>query len=73
VALAWVATAGTVVAYALLAEVVGARGLVDVRMLKVAVVAGFMNALLAPFAAPLVRWAVGAGETTRRPIPVPVR
>ena len=73
VAVAWAATTGAVIGYALLAEVVGARGLVDVRMLKVALVAGFMNAVLAPLAAPLVRWAVGAAHSTRPTTPLPVR
>jgi rod shape-determining protein MreD len=36
-------------------------------------VAGFMNAVLAPLAAPLVRWAVGAAHSTRPTTPLPVR
>ncbi|NIR35381.1 MAG: hypothetical protein GWN79_03470, partial [Actinobacteria bacterium] len=43
---------------ALLGEVVGQRGLVDVHMLKVAALAGVVNALLAPLVAPIMAWAL---------------
>ena len=58
VSLAGLGTAGAVIGYALLGEVVGQRGLVDVHMLKVAGVAGVFNALLAPLAAPIMAWAL---------------
>ena len=51
-------TLAAVIGYALLGEVVGQRGLVDLRMLEIAVIAGLMNAALAPLVAPLMRWAL---------------
>jgi rod shape-determining protein MreD len=56
--LAGLGTAGAILGYALLGEVVGQRGLVDLHLLKVAAVAGMVNALLAPLVAPVMRWAV---------------
>lgn len=51
-------TMAAVIGYALLGEVVGQRGLIDLAMLKVAVLAGIMNALLAPLVVPVMRWAL---------------
>lgn len=42
------ATAGGIVGYALLGEVVGQRGLVDLDLLRVALIAGAVNAALVP-------------------------
>ncbi len=58
VVLAGLGTSSAVIGYALLGEVVGQRGLVDVHMLKVALVAGVLNAALAPVVTPGVRWAL---------------
>ena len=58
VVFAGLGTVSAVIGYALLGEIVGQRGLVDVRMLKVAVVAGLLNALLAPLVTPVMRWAL---------------
>jgi len=65
VALAALGTASAVVGYALLAEVVGERGLVDLRLLKVAAVSGLLNAVLAPLVAPLMRWALRSDSPAR--------
>lgn len=62
VVLAGVGTGATVIGYALLGTVVGETGLVGTRLLVVAGVAGLLNAVLAPLAAPLVRWAVAEPE-----------
>jgi len=58
-AVAAVGTFGAVAGYALLGEVMGQRGLVDLEMLRVALIAGLVNALLAPLSRPLVAWALG--------------
>ncbi|MDE0700470.1 MAG: rod shape-determining protein MreD [Acidimicrobiaceae bacterium] len=58
-AIAAVGTFGAVTGYALLGEVMGQRGLVDLEMLRVALIAGLINALLAPLTRPLVAWALG--------------
>lgn len=58
-AVAAVGTFGAVTGYALLGEVMGQRGLVDLEMLRVALIAGLINALLAPLTRPLVAWALG--------------
>ena len=54
---AGVASASTVVGYALLGSIVGESGLIDVDMLVVALLVGLINAVLAPFVAPLMAWA----------------
>lgn len=59
-AVAAVGTFGAVTGYALLGEVMGQRGLVDLEMLRVALIAGLINALLAPLTRPLVAWALGS-------------
>ena len=58
VAMAGIGTAAAVIGYALLGEVVGQRGLIDLEMLRVAALAALMNALLAPLAVPVMRWAL---------------
>ncbi len=58
-AIAAVGTFGAVTGYALLGEVMGQRGLVDLEMLRVALIAGLINALLAPSTRPLVAWVLG--------------
>lgn len=58
-AIAGIGTLGAVTGYALLGEVMGQRGLVDLEMLRVALIAGLINALLAPLTKPLVAWALG--------------
>ena len=52
----------SVVGYALVGEVVGQRGLIDVEMLRVAVIVGLINATLTPVLAPVVRWALVEGR-----------
>ncbi len=53
-------TMAIVVSYALANEILGERGLIDTRMLKVAVVSGIFNGVLSFAAAPLVKWAMAA-------------
>ena len=70
--LAFAGTAAMVVAYALLGEVVGQRGLIDDRLPQVVLIASAMNAVLSLVVAPAMRWAVGSGPPrtpTRRPEP----
>ncbi len=62
VAVVGLASASTVVGYALIGELVGQRGLVDVEMLRVSLVVGVVNGALTPVAAPMMRWALVAGE-----------
>ncbi len=57
-----IASAATVVGYALIGELVGQRGLVDVEMLRVAVLVGLLNGALTPIALPVVRWALLEGD-----------
>ncbi len=57
-ALAFVGTFTALMAYALLGEVVGQRGLVDVELLRVALIAGVLNALIAPVMVRPMRWAM---------------
>ena len=64
--LVFAGTAVTVTAYALLGEVVGQRGLVDGRLLRVVLVASAFNAVLSLLAAPAMRWAVGSAPTRSR-------
>ncbi|MCQ3805994.1 MAG: rod shape-determining protein MreD [Acidimicrobiaceae bacterium] len=52
-------TFAAVVGYALLGEVMGQRGLVDLEMLRVALIAGAINALAAPLTRPLLAWSIG--------------
>ena len=52
----------SVVGYALIGEVVGQRGLIDVEMLRVAAIVGLINAALTPLLAPVVRWALVEGR-----------
>ena len=58
-AIAGIGTVGAVAGYALLGEVMGQRGLVDLEMLRVAMIAGVINALVAPLTRPLMAWAIG--------------
>jgi len=51
-------TTAIVVAYALTNEILGERGLINLRLVKVAAVAGMFNGLLSLVAAPIMRWAV---------------
>ncbi len=62
VAVVGVASASTVIAYALIGELVGQRGLVDVEMLRVSLLVGLVNAALTPVAAPMIRWALVDSE-----------
>ena len=66
VVLVFAGTAAMVTAYALLGEVVGQRGLVDDRLLRVVLVASAFNAVLSLAAAPAMRWAVGSGPARSR-------
>lgn len=56
--LAFLGTFASVIGYALLGEVVGQRGLVDVELLRVALVAGALNAVIAPVMVRPMRWAL---------------
>ncbi len=58
-AVAGIGTVAAVAGYALLGEVMGQRGLVDLEMLRVAMIASLTNALVAPFTRPVVAWAIG--------------
>lgn len=58
-AIAFVGTFGAVAGYALLGEVMGQRGLVDLEMLRIATIAGVINASLTPLLRPLLSWSLG--------------
>ncbi len=60
IAVAGLASAASVVGYALLGSIVGESGLIGVQMLVVAMLVGVINAVLAPLAAPLMAWALSA-------------
>ena len=62
VAVVGLASASTVIAYALIGELVGQRGLVDVEMLRVSLLVGLINAALTPVVAPMMRWALVDSE-----------
>lgn len=66
VVLVFAGTAAMVTAYALLGEVVGQRGLVGDRLLRVVLVASAFNAVLSLVVAPAMRWAVGSGPARSR-------
>jgi len=53
-------TMAIVVSYALAAGILGERGLLATRLVKVAVVSGLLNGAISIAAAPAVRWAMGA-------------
>ncbi len=57
--LVFIGTAATVAAYALLGTVVGQRGLIEDRLLRVVLVASALNAVLSLAIAPAMRWALG--------------
>lgn len=61
---AGVASASTVIGYALLGSILGESGLIGAHMLVVAFVVGLINAVVAPLAAPLMAWAL-AGDVQR--------
>lgn len=61
---AGVASASTVIGYALLGSILGESGLIGTHMLVVAFVVGLINAVVAPLAAPLMAWAL-AGDVQR--------
>ncbi|GJM39227.1 MAG: hypothetical protein DHS20C19_25940 [Acidimicrobiales bacterium] len=65
--LAFLGTFAAVVGYALLGEVVGARGLVDLELLRIAVIAGALNGSLAPLMARPIRWALRGPVQFRNP------
>ena len=64
--LVFVGTSAMVTVYALLGEVVGQRGLIDDRLLRVVLIASGWNALLSLAAAPAMRWAVASGPARSR-------
>lgn len=68
-ALAFLGTFAAVIGYALLGEVVGQRGLVDLELLRVALIAGVLNALIAPLMIRPMRWALRSPRTSRAPAP----
>lgn len=57
-ALAFLGTFAAVIGYALLGEVVGQRGLVDIELLRVALIAAALNAAIAPVMVRPVAWAL---------------
>ena len=68
-ALAFLGTFVSVLGYALLGEVVGQRGLVDIELLRVALIAGLLNAAIAPVMVRPMRWALRGPMTFGRPAP----
>lgn len=58
-AIAGVGTFAAIAGYALLGEVMGQRGLVDLEMLRISLIAGLVNAAAAPLTRPLIAWSVG--------------
>lgn len=68
-ALAFLGTFAAVIAYALLGEVVGQRGLVDLELLRVALIAGVLNSLIAPFLVRPMTWALSGPLTLGGPAP----
>ncbi len=61
--LAFVGTAASVAAYAVLGEVVGQRGLIGDALLKIVLVSSALNAVLSLGVAPAMRWAVWGGRS----------
>ena len=61
--LAFVGTATSVAAYAVLGEVVGQSGLVDDDLLRIVLVSSALNAVLSLALAPAMRWAVWGGRS----------
>ena len=57
-ALSFIGTMAAVIGYALLSELVGQRGFVDLELLRVSLIAGLLNSLLAPLAVRPVGWAL---------------
>jgi rod shape-determining protein MreD len=68
-AMAFLGTFAAVIGYALLGEVVGERGLVDVELLRVALIAGILNAAIAPLMVRPMRWALRGPLTFRATAP----
>lgn len=58
-AVAGTGTFAAIAGYALLGEVMGQRGLVDLEMLRISLIAGLVNAAAAPLTRPLIAWSVG--------------
>ena len=69
VGLAALGTAAAVIGYALLGEVVGQRGLVDLELLRVAAIAGLLNAAIAPVTLRPLRWALRGSTVFGQPGP----
>lgn len=68
-ALAFLGTFAAVLGYALLGEVVGQRGLFDVELLRVALIAALLNAAIAPVMVRPMRWALRGPMTIGAPAP----
>lgn len=66
-ALASIGTFGAVIGYALLGEVVGARGLVDLELLRIALIASVLNGAIAPLMARPMQWALRGPVSFRNP------
>ncbi len=64
VLVAGVASASTVLGYALLGSIVGESGLINPNLIVIAALVGVINAVLAPLVAPLMAWAF-AGDGLR--------
>ena len=59
------ASAGSVIGYALLGGIMGSPELLRLDMFRIAVIVGAANAVLAPVAAPVLAWALGGAGATR--------
>jgi rod shape-determining protein MreD len=68
-AIASLGSAAAVMGYALLAEVVGQRGMVDLELFRVAFIAGILNAVFAGLLLPPMRWALGGADSAHTPAP----
>ena len=68
-ALAFLGTFASVIGYALLGEVVGQRGLVDIDLLRVALISGVLNALIAPLMVRPMTWALRGPLNLGAPAP----
>ena len=68
-ALAFLGTFAAVVGYAMLGEVVGQRGLVDLELIRVALIAGVLNSTIAPLMVRPMAWALRGPLTLGVPAP----
>lgn len=59
------ASAGSVIGYALLGGIMGSPELLRIDMFRIALIVGVFNAALAPVVTPLIVWALGGEEPVR--------